>query len=729
MTGQLDLRGVLPMGTMLRSYELLSVLGHGGFGVTYLARDTTLDRRVAIKEYLPIALALRENDSTVVPRSTELASEFTWGRERFLDEAKTLGKLSASAIVHVYDYLEANGTAYMVMALAAGETLDNRFSRGPLPPPVIDRLLPPLLEGLAHVHEAGFLHRDIKPANILIDGGDRPTLIDFGASRAAIAGRTAAMTAIFTPGYAAAEQFSSAKQGPWTDIYGLSATLYHAITGSAPPSAIERILDDEYQPLTRLMPAGFPYALLAAIDAGMAVRVANRPQSIADWRATMREATTYAEPAATIVMPRVEAQAPRPEPEQPELKPEVRAARRPRSVVRRVAIVGVILLGAGGYFGKGIFRTTDKPGRTTDIAATAPAPVPAPVAVPAPESTPGPTPPVDDRAARARQQQEEAQAAAARQAEEEAKKKAAAEAEAKRQADAAAAARQAEEDAKKKAADEAEARRQADAAAAAKAQADAARQVEEEAKKKAAVEAEAKRQADEAAAAKVLADAAAEKKAAEAAEAGLRLATPDRQRLQVALTALGFDTRGVDGTFGPRSREMIAAWQKARNQPATGFLTAAQQQALLKDGAAAIQKHDDEQKKIEDDKKKAEEEAKKKAEEEKAKAAATPAPAPAPAPTPPAVAGKLLEEKQFDLPNTEGSMGCAKSMRMGIRIYTDKIELQSATWHEFPLDGAGNFSGEFTTRIGNQSTISGNVKSRTMSAMSVRIGCGFAGKF
>jgi serine/threonine protein kinase len=105
---------------MLRSYELLSVLGHGGFGVTYLARDTTLDRRVAIKEYLPIALALRENDSTVVRRSTELASEFTWGRERFLEEAKTLDKLSASAIVHVYDFLEANGTAYMVMALAAG---------------------------------------------------------------------------------------------------------------------------------------------------------------------------------------------------------------------------------------------------------------------------------------------------------------------------------------------------------------------------------------------------------------------------------------------------------------------------------------------------------------------------------------------------------------------------------------------------------------------------------
>src|SRR5476651_609157 len=289
MTGQLDLRGVLPMGTMLRSYELLSVLGHGGFGVTYLARDTTLDRRVAIKEYLPIALALRENDSTVVPRSTELASEFTWGRERFLDEAKTLGKLSAPAIVHVYDFLEANGTAYMVMALAAGETLDNRISRGPLPPPMVDRLLPPLLDGLAHVHEAGFLHRDIKPANILIDGESRPTLIDFGASRAAIAGRTAAMTAIFTPGYAAAEQFSSAKQGPWTDIYGLSATLYHAVTGATPPSAFDRMLDDEYRPLARLAPEGFGSGLLVGIDIGLTVRSSERPQSIAGWRPVLSQ--------------------------------------------------------------------------------------------------------------------------------------------------------------------------------------------------------------------------------------------------------------------------------------------------------------------------------------------------------------------------------------------------------------------------------------------------------
>src|SRR5438046_8162971 len=126
----------------------------------------------------------------------------------------------------------------MVRELLAGDTLENRLKGGNrLGPAEIDKILWPLLDGLAQVHATGFLHRDIKPANILLDADGNPTLIDFGASRAAMAGRTAGMTAIFTPGYAAAEQMTSAKQGPWTDIYGVSATLYHAITGAAPPGA------------------------------------------------------------------------------------------------------------------------------------------------------------------------------------------------------------------------------------------------------------------------------------------------------------------------------------------------------------------------------------------------------------------------------------------------------------------------------------------------------------
>ena len=249
----------LQPGQMIGRYEIVSVLGQGGFGITYRARDVQLGREVAIKEYLPSALAMRQDGTTVLPRSTKMADDFGWGRERFVDEGRTLASLHrVPAIVQVFDFLEANGTAYIVM-----ELLQRRDARGAhqartasSSPEEVDRILWPLLDGLEQVHNAGFLHRDIKPANILLDAAGNPTLIDFGASRAAMAGRSTAMTAIFTPGYAAAEQMTSAKQGPWTDIYGLSATLYHAITGKTPPSAFDRMLNDAYEPLAQLEPAG-----------------------------------------------------------------------------------------------------------------------------------------------------------------------------------------------------------------------------------------------------------------------------------------------------------------------------------------------------------------------------------------------------------------------------------------------------------------------------------------
>ena len=155
------------------------------------------------------------------------------------------------------------------------------------------------MPGLEQVHNTGFLHRDIKPANILMDAAGYPTLIDFGASRAAIGGRSHALTAVFTPGYAAGEQMTSAKQGPWTDIYGLSATLYHALTGKVPPSAFDRMLDDAYEPLGRMELPGFARGLLAGIDAGLAVRATDRPQAIAGWRVILGQ--TVAPEAATTV--------------------------------------------------------------------------------------------------------------------------------------------------------------------------------------------------------------------------------------------------------------------------------------------------------------------------------------------------------------------------------------------------------------------------------------------
>ena len=344
----------LQPGQLIGRYEIVSVLGQGGFGITYRARDIQLGREVAIKEYLPTALAVRQGGTTVLPRTTKMAEDFGWGRERFVTEGRTLASLHrVPAIVQVFDFLESNGTAYIVMELLHGETLEERIKRhGKLGSEDIDRILWPLLDGLEQVHNAGFLHRDIKPANILLDDAGNPTLIDFGASRAAMAGRSTALTAIFTPGYAAAEQMTSAKQGPWTDIYGLSATLYHAITGQTPPSAFDRMLDDAYQPLAQIDPAGFSRGVLAGIDAGLAVAARDRPQTISGWRPILGMS---AAPAAdtTVVIGKT-----------PEARPEVRPDGRHVSTLPPpsaagpsrtglwigVAVVLLALLGGGGYY-------------------------------------------------------------------------------------------------------------------------------------------------------------------------------------------------------------------------------------------------------------------------------------------------------------------------------------------------------------------------------------------
>jgi len=521
-------RGVLPPGTSLQRYEILSVLGQGGFGITYRARDTQLNRDVAIKEYLPSALAVRDGATLVLPRSTQMAGEFALGRQRFVDEGRTLATLQrAPSIVRVFDFIEANGTAYIVMELVPGITLEERLSRGrTLSPAEIDRILGPLLDGLAQVHAIDFLHRDIKPANILLDESGSPTLIDFGAARAAIAGQTLAATAVFTPGYAAAEQFTAARQGPWTDIYGLSATLYHAIAGAPPPSAFDRMLDETYEPLARRMPAGFAPGLLIGIDAGLAVRASDRPQSIAGWRPILSQAGP---PGAQVTVKLAKPAEPAP----------ANMAAVPPASTRRPATLWIGLAAAAiALAAGGVYLTAEKP-----------APPPQQAAVPSPAAVEA------ERTARA-----QAEEIARLQAEKAARDKADADA---------AAQRQAAEDAQKKEAEAAAQRQKA----------------EEEARQKAAADEEARRKAEQH-----------DRDTAEASEAGLQLTTVGRQHVQVALTALGFNTAGSDGVFGKRTREMIAAWQKSRGDTATGYLTGPQNQALLQSAAPAIAKFDDDQK-------------------------------------------------------------------------------------------------------------------------------------
>ena len=626
---QESLRGTLPSGTRLRNYELISVLGQGGFGITYFARDITLGREVAVKEYLPTSLALREA-TMVVPRSTQQAEDFIWGRERFLEEARILATLDgAPAVVRVYDFLEANGTAYMIMGLARGETLEERLKReGPLPAVVVGRVFARLLDGLEAVHKTGFLHRDVKPANIILDAKNNPTLIDFGASRASMANRTAAMTAVFTPRYAAAEQLTSDRQGPWTDIYAVSATVYHAIVGKPPPSSLERALTDAYEPLTRLSPQGYSSNLLNGIDAGLTVRPKERPQSIREWREILAGRDKAASDATVFVRskpasssstpspgrsPQPAPDSPRPPKAAPEPSPSPKSAAQSApqwagfawpvsSLSSRVRLAQKTL--ASSFVSlRAELNSMAASRERWHFYMIAAAVVLALVLVgyaihlwaastsePQAQDQTAPIESATQARADGEQQvgvatQAQSGADAATQADAAAKQKA--EAEAKAQADA-----EAKTKAEAEAREKADAKARAEAEAKAKADAEARQKTEAEAKAKADAAAEATQKAQE--------DPAVRKAADEAAEMALKLSAADRARIQVALTSLGFDTRGADGAFGPRTREMIQNWQQARQRPATGFLTAAEQEALLGEAAPAVAKYDDDQKRAAD---------------------------------------------------------------------------------------------------------------------------------
>ena len=278
----------LPSGYRIEEYEIVRVLGAGGFGITYLATDTKLDGPVALKEYFPHEHAVRAADQRVAALSTEESRAlFTWGLDRFLDEARSVHRFRHPNVVRVHRYIEALGAAYIVMEYVEGEALEAVVEmRAPLRATEWRRWLDRLLDGLEHVHEHGYLHRDITPANIVIRiANGEPVFIDFGAARAAARDRT--HTQVLTPPYAPIEQHGSGcAQGPSTDIYALAVVSYHALTGVLPPFAPDRALEDRYEPLAGRID-GVEFSWLAAIDQGMALRAEDRPQTVAAWRSAL----------------------------------------------------------------------------------------------------------------------------------------------------------------------------------------------------------------------------------------------------------------------------------------------------------------------------------------------------------------------------------------------------------------------------------------------------------
>ncbi len=287
-------RLALPQGTRIQDFEFHRILGQGGFGITYLGWNMTLDIPVAIKEYLPEGLAVRDHDMSVVPLSSQAASDFAWGLDRFWDEARTLARFDHRHIIKVHHFFQAHGTAYIVMEYAEGDTLSKFLqSRGTLREEELKTILYPILEGLEVVHGADFLHRDIKPGNIIIRDADHsPVLLDFGAARQAISTKSRSITSIITPGYAPIEQYSSrGDQGPWTGIYALGAVCYHALTGQVPEDATERVVQDALMPVVEQCAGRASDEFLSAIDRSLQVHKANRPQSIAEWRVALGEET------------------------------------------------------------------------------------------------------------------------------------------------------------------------------------------------------------------------------------------------------------------------------------------------------------------------------------------------------------------------------------------------------------------------------------------------------
>jgi tRNA A-37 threonylcarbamoyl transferase component Bud32 len=281
----------LPEGTILREWRLEGILGVGGFGIVYRGKGVYFDETVAIKEYFPSAICDRQPSGMVAPTDSASEEVYALGLEKFVDEAKVLWNLSKPErhpnIVSVRSLFEAHGAAYLVMDFETGVPLSELLRAGRRFEEVeLLDLFRPIADGLDRAHRAGVLHRDIKPANILIDDDGRPVLIDFGSARFDAGQATSTKVTFYTPPYAALEQYvKTYPQGPWTDIYALGVALYQCVTGEKPPEVLERLHAQSGEALSARPRPGFSRSFTRAVDAAMAIRPAERPQSIPEWLA------------------------------------------------------------------------------------------------------------------------------------------------------------------------------------------------------------------------------------------------------------------------------------------------------------------------------------------------------------------------------------------------------------------------------------------------------------
>jgi serine/threonine protein kinase len=439
-----DSGNALPLGTYLDEFELRSVAGEGGFSIVYRAWDHSLKRQVAVKEYFPSGMVGRSGGTQVVVRSERHVDAFEAGLRSFVEEARLLAQFDHPALIKVYRFWKANGSAYMVMPFCEGITLRDDWRSKPDAPDEASlmTLLDPLTEALGVLHAERWYHRDIAPDNVmLLAGTRRPLLLDFGAARQVIGDMTHALTVILKPGYAPIEQWGEVpgmKQGPWTDVYALAAMIHFAITRRTPPPSVGRLVNDGYEPLARVAAGQYSARFLEAVDHALEVRPERRTQSVEQFRdeiglndfvrertltwmpnaqpgaAPLRQAPTLMGPqfgpldglgaegsagdSATQLLPGARAPeftvrpgtAPSPLDFEGRTPPVAPPASHQRPLLLFAAgLVATAVLGAGGY---ALFKPAPDVAPSPVAVAPEPAPAPASAAAPLPAPDPAPAP-------------------------------------------------------------------------------------------------------------------------------------------------------------------------------------------------------------------------------------------------------------------------------------------------------------------------------------------------
>jgi hypothetical protein len=359
----------LPTGTVLNNrYQIDRVLGHGGFGITYLARDLALNVHVAVKEYLPRQLATRaEGASQVSIYTGEAREHYLYGLKKFLEEARSVAQFADHPnIVSTRDFFEANGTAYMVMRYVQGVDFKEYLGQqgGRISFELALKIMMPVMDALRAVHSAGLLHRDVSPDNIYLTRDGQVRLMDFGAARQQTGEHSRSLSVILKTGYAPPEQYRTrGKQGPWTDIYATAATIYRAITGQTPPEALERLEQETLVPPSQLgvtLPEQGERALLKAL----AIKAEDRFQTMEQYQEALRggapapAATPLGEALAAPVGAAVAAQAASASAQAARPRVALVFGGRPRKtklalVAALTVVAGVLLVaGVGSYLGR-----------------------------------------------------------------------------------------------------------------------------------------------------------------------------------------------------------------------------------------------------------------------------------------------------------------------------------------------------------------------------------------